>query len=74
MVMTNLTEITCYASAKVKHKFEFLFLNFNNLLFIFGQHPEGETTTPCDFDEGSPLVQDDFVIGIMSKIKGIFFF
>lgn len=38
-----------------------------------GENTEDETTTPCQYDEGSPLVQGDFVIGIMSKIKGNFF-
>lgn len=26
--------------------------------------------SPCDYDEGSPLVQDGMVVGIMSKNRG----
>lgn len=29
-----------------------------------------ETSTPCNYDEGSPLVQNGIVIGIMSHNKG----
>nr|CAH0112824.1 unnamed protein product [Daphnia galeata] len=31
---------------------------------------EQDTSSPCNFDQGSPLVQDNFVVGIVSKNRG----